>query len=138
MKMQLLLLVILFICDEAVAKTYQVNCPAQIDITQKMNSSKKGWRSVNSSSPHFLNTISMSVEKPENLMLLKPLQSTSIKSTWKFNVNDQISVICGYQDTNIQLTQFLPKQTVECTTWYQSNVKGDKGPIPDRLVCMQK
>lgn len=138
MILRILFIALIFWPSFSYGKNYSINCPTQIETTEKLSQTYEDWQTSNAPYKHFLNSVSMYVGKPEQLAMLKPEQDkTNNTVTWIFSANDAISISCSYQGTYIQLSRSLPKGTTKCTLWYKKNVQGDKGPIPDHLICYQ-
>lgn len=130
------LLIIPFYAN-AVEAYYNIHCPATIDVSQQMTSMHTDWRViVEKKQPHFLTSITLYAGVPEELASLKPeFSDKNSKATWRFSEKDRIYVACGYQKTNLRLTQVLPEGTTRCTLTYNLQSQGDSGFLPEEMVC---
>lgn len=114
---------------------FSPECPKEIIMSQHIHSTPAGWRSINSNAHYYLNYIAMYSGKPEELASLKPDFITKSKSTWNFSPHETIYIVCGYNQTAIQLTKPLPKQTRRCMVWFDQKIKSDYGFIPEKIIC---
>lgn len=126
--------------SNAAEPTYMVHCPATIDVSQQSTSMYPDWRIiVEKKAPHFLNSITLYSGAPEEVASLAPeFSDKNKKAKWTFSTNDRIYVACGYQKTNLRLTQALPMGTTSCTVSYNLQTQGDSGFLPEEMVCEKK
>lgn len=138
-------MILLVICStsfsvNAAEPTYTVNCPSTIEVSQQVTSMYPDWRViVEKKAPHFLSGITVYTGAPEELASLAPeFNKEKNKATWTISGSDRIYVACGYQKTNVRLTQALPAGTTSCTVTYNLQTQGDNGFIPEEMVCQKK
>lgn len=118
------------------SSTYTIHCPENIAVAQKAAKTYDGWRSITTQPNYYLSGVTLFSGKPEEMASLKPDTSNHAKSTWKFSSNEQIYVVCEYNQTSIQLTQSLPQHTTTCIVDYDQNAKSSSGGyIPKLIRC---
>lgn len=117
--------------------TYMVHCPATIDVSQQSTSMYPNWRViVEKKQPHFLSNITLYSGAPEEQASLAPeFSDKNSKAKWTFSTKDRVYVACGYQKTNLRLTQALPMGTTSCRVSYNLQTQGDSGFLPEEMVC---
>jgi len=119
----------------AFANSYAVHCPNKIEVKQIISTLPSGWRSMNADSNHFLSNITLHSGNPEEMASLKPESSKNV-AKWTFSAKDEIYIVCGYNQTNIQLTQRLYEHTIYCQVKFDSSHMGPQGPIPQQIECI--
>lgn len=123
----------------AAESTYMVHCPATIDVSQQSTSMYPDWRViVEKKQPHFLSNITLYSGAPEEQASLVPeFSEKNSKATWTFSTKDRIYVACGYQKTNLRLSQALPEGITRCTLTYNLQSQGDSGFLPEEMTCQK-
>lgn len=114
--------------------SYSVHCPESIAVKQSVENAYSGWRSILSQPNYYLSSVSFYSGKPEEMASLKPDISHG-KAKWTFSPDDPIYIVCGYNQTSIQLTQPLIAHTTQCIVDYDQNSMSASGLIPMQINC---
>jgi hypothetical protein len=131
------------LAQESYANSYTVSCPSSIKVQQQISASYPSWRALsdqfhaNGSKDYNFNGVSLYVDEPEKLVVLKPKFDLPHPSSviWEFQRVDKIYIVCEYQDTSIQLTQPLSDHTTSCKVFFKKYISTERGPLPERIVC---
>ena len=129
-------LLTIFMMATAKAENYDIHCPEKIEVKQTLISSPTHWRGFKTEVNYYFNGVSLYSGKPEEQASLKPdINKKSWK--WTFSPEDQIYIVCHYDQTNIQLTQALPFHTTQCNVDFYGDQMGSRGPIPKNITCIK-
>lgn len=119
------------------AETYTPICPDEIKIKEDIRQTPKEWEAINGNTRNFLNGISFYSDHPGKMASLKPEFINNKKAKWIFSPQEIIYIVCHYNQTSIELTQPLPKKITACMIQFNQNLRGDRGYLPDKILCIQ-
>ncbi|VVC76978.1 hypothetical protein AQUSIP_23050 [Aquicella siphonis] len=131
-----LLINALIVLPSFAANNFTVDCPGQIQVQQAAAAAYAGWRSLQAPAQYYLSGVTFYSGKPEEMASLKPEEFKKFQSTWRFSPDDQIYLVCEYNQTSIQLTRALPVHTKACTVQYNGSTRVSSGGfIPKQIRC---
>ncbi len=120
------------------ATVFSPVCPKEIDIMETLMNAYPGWSQVVSKGSYYLNSIAFYAGDPKDLANLKPDFANKGVAKWSFSPNDNIYIVCGYNQTAIQLTQALPANINRCEVTFDQTMMSEKGFIPKKVTCFQE
>lgn len=120
------------------AELYQPQCPQEIKTTERINEIPKGWETIKGIEHNYWSNISFYSDHPDKMASLKPDFANQKKAKWVFSPQELIYLVCHYNKSSIELTRPLPKKTTQCTITYNPNLMGDRGFLPEKIVCMKQ
>lgn len=112
-------------------------CPKEIDVMETLMNAYPGWSQVVSKGSYYLNSIAFFAGDPKDLASLKPDFASKGMAKWSFSPNDNIYIVCAYNQTAIQLTQALPANITRCEVTFDQTIMSEKGFIPKKVTCYQ-
>lgn len=110
-------------------------CPKEVDALETLMNSYPGWSLVVSKGNYYLNSIAFYAGDPKSLANLKPDFANKERAKWSFSPNDNIHIVCAYNQTVIQLTQALPANITRCEVMFDQTIMSEKGFIPKKVNC---
>lgn len=118
------------------AESYSPQCPPEISTLDQIINAPSGWEPLIEPSKNFLNGVTFYSGHPKENVSLKPEFINKKNSQWKFSPQDSIYLVCHYNNSQIDLTQQLKKNTTICTVKYNEFVKGGLGFLPKSIICI--
>jgi hypothetical protein len=121
-----------------------IQCPAKIDVNQRLAAQIPGWSVVLSASPdempHQLAGVTFFDGNPQDRASLVPDKQSKLKAgtvaSWTFGVTDRaIWIACSYAWTSVVLSRQLPRTTRECSITYSNRDTIVGLPVIEKFDC---
>jgi hypothetical protein len=123
-----------------------IECPARIDVNQRLAAQIPGWSVVPSVAPdempHQLAGVTFFDGNPRERASLVPDKQSKLKAStiasWTFGVSDRaIWIACSYAWTSVVLSRPLPKATRTCSITYSNRDTIAGLPVIEKFDCKQ-
>ncbi|WP_442953036.1 STY0301 family protein [Paucibacter sp. B51] len=114
---------ILLLAAQSASVLVPLSCPPSIRTNQSLTAPVQGWRSSNNEFTVVNHELrggfyGLTDGPPDKLLLLVPSSTVTNKrgllSTWVLEKSEGVWLVCGYQNTTIQLSKPLPAGLVKC------------------------
>ena len=121
-----------------------IQCPAKIDVNQRLAAQIPGWSVVPSVAPdempHQLAGMTFFDGNPQDRASLVPDKQSKLKAgtvaSWTFGVSDRaIWIACSYAWTSVVLSRQLPKTIRECSITYSNQDTIVGLPVIEKFDC---
>lgn len=118
------------------ADTFEIHCPQQFKIEQKLLTQPTHWQSQFAEPTYYVTGLTFYSGHPKDQASLKPDTIDQKQAVWTFSAADQIYIACEYHQTTIQFIQALPPKTTKCQVSYDQNARSGEGNLlPTQIIC---